>query len=163
MNYNIRLAKKEDVVECRKLADFANELMLSRGNPQWSCGYPQIEILYNDVELKRLYVVEDNEELVAMIVIQKEKDDTYEKYNFWTDGPYISVHRIVSKRSGLGRYLINMAIEEAKKIGVNVRLDTHVKNIDMQKLVKSLGFILVGETDQKYIDKTLALTYELIL
>ncbi len=163
MSYNIRLAKKEDVVECRKLADFANDLMLSRGNPQWSCGYPQIEILYNDVELNRLYVAEDNGEIVAMVVIQKEKDEIYEKYNFWTEGPYISVHRIVSKRSGLGRYLIQMAIDEAKKIGANVRLDTHVKNINMQKLIESLGFILVGETDQKYIDKTLALTYELIL
>ena len=163
MNYKIRLAKKEDVIECRKLADFANELMLSRGNPQQSCGYPQIEILYNDVELNRLYVAEDEGEIVAMVVIQKELDETYERYHFWTEGPYLSVHRIVSKRSGLGRYLIQMAIDEAKKMGINVRLDTHVKNINMRKLVESLGFIYVGETEQNYIDETLALTYELVL
>lgn len=163
MNYNIRIAQKEDVIECRKLADFANQLMLSRGNPQWSCGYPQIEILYNDVEKKQLYVVEENNELIAMIVIQKEKDENYEKYNFWTKGKYISVHRIVSKRSGLGKYLLNIAIDMAKEIGANVRLDTHIKNIHMQRLVESLNFVKVGETDQNYIDNTLAPTYELVL
>ncbi len=162
MEYNIRKAKKDDVVECRKLADFANELMLSRNNPQWSCGYPEIEILYNDVKLQQLYVVHDKDELVGMIAIQEIKDDIYEKYNFWSEGEYISVHRIVSKRSNLGKYLIQMAIDMAKEKGVNVRIDTHVKNIHMQKLIESLGFVLVGETEQNYIDKTLALTYELV-
>lgn len=56
-----------------------------------------------------------------------------------------------------------MAIDMAKEIGANVRLDTHIKNIHMQELVKSLGFVEVGETEQGYIDNTLAITYELVL
>lgn len=163
MNYNIRKATLSDVKECRLLADYANELMLKRNNPQWSCGYPEIEILYDDVKKEQLYVAFENNELIGMVVIQKSKDDIYEKYNFWSDGPYISVHRIVSKRSGLGKYFLNMAIDMAKEIGANVRLDTHIKNIHMQALVESLNFVVVGETEQGYIDNTLAITYELVL
>jgi len=163
MNYNIRKATQSDVIGCRLLADFANELMLKRNNPQWSCGYPEIEILYDDVKKEQLYVAYEENELIGMVVIQKSKDEIYEKYDFWSEGPYLSVHRIVSKRSGLGKYFINMAIDMAKEIGANVRLDTHIKNIHMQELVKSLGFVEVGETEQGYIDNTLAITYELVL
>ncbi len=162
MNYNIRKAIESDVIGCRLLADYANELMLKRNNPQWSCGYPQIEILYDDVKKEQLYVAYEGNELIGMVVIQKSKDEIYEKYDFWSDGPYLSVHRIVSKRSGLGKYFINMAIDMAKEIGANVRLDTHIKNVHMQELVKSLGFVEVGETEQGYIDNTLAITYELV-
>jgi len=162
MNYNIRKAIESDVIGCRLLADYANELMLKRNNPQWSCGYPQIEILYDDVKKEQLYVAYEGNELIGMVVIQKSKDEIYEKYDFWSDGPYLSVHRIVSKRSGLGKYFINMAIDMAKEIGANVRLDTHKKNVHMQELVKSLGFVEVGETEQGYIDNTLAITYELV-
>ncbi|NCD05403.1 MAG: GNAT family N-acetyltransferase [Spirochaetia bacterium] len=163
MNYNIRKATQSDVIGCRLLADYANELMLKRNNPQWSCGYPEIEILYDDVKKEQLYVAYEENELIGMVVIQKSKDKIYEKYDFWSEGPYLSVHRIVSKRSGLGKYFINMAIDMAKEIGANVRLDTHIKNIHMQELVKSLGFVEVGETEQGYIDNTLAITYELVL
>ncbi len=163
MNYNIRKATQSDVIGCRLLADYANELMLKRNNPQWSCGYPEIEILYDDVKKEQLYVAYEENELIGMVVIQKSKDEIYEKYDFWSEGPYLSVHRIVSKRSGLGKYFINMAIDMAKEIGANVRLDTHIKNIHMQELVKSLGFVEVGETEQGYIDNTLAITYELVL
>lgn len=163
MNYNIRKATQSDVIGCRLLADFANELMLKRNNPQWSCGYPEIEILYDDVKKEQLYVAYEENELIGMVVIQKSKDEIYEKYDFWSEGPYLSVHRIVSKRSGLGKYFINMAIDMAKEIGANVRLDTHIKNIRMQELVKSLGFVEVDETEQGYIDNTLAITYELVL
>ncbi|MGD1822074.1 MAG: GNAT family N-acetyltransferase [Pleomorphochaeta sp.] len=163
MDYKIRKATKEDVINCRKLADFANELMIKRNNPQWSCGYPEIEILYKDVEIGQLFVAEENDELVGMVAIQKRKDDIYENYDFWSEGPYISIHRVVSKRSGLGRVLINMGIEMAKEIGANVRIDTHIKNIKMQALIESLGFSYVGKTEQNYIDKTLAITYELVI
>ncbi len=163
MNYNIRKATQSDVIGCRLLADYANELMLKRNNPQWSCGYPEIEILFDDVKKEQLYVAYEENELIGMVVIQKSKDEIYEKYDFWSEGPYLSVHRIVSKRSGLGKYFINMAIDMAKEIGANVRLDTHIKNIHMQELVKSLGFVEVGETEQGYIDNTLAITYELVL
>lgn len=97
MNYNIRKATQSDVIGCRLLADFANELMLKRNNPQWSCGYPEIEILYDDVKKEQLYVAYEENELIGMVVIQKSKDEIYEKYDFWSEGPYLSVHRIVSK------------------------------------------------------------------
>jgi ribosomal protein S18 acetylase RimI-like enzyme len=162
MDYKIRKATYDDIDECMDLAKFANQLMLSRGNPQWNCGYPTTEILKRDVDKDQLIVAVENNEIVAMMALLFEKDEIYERYDFWTEGPYISVHRVVSKRRGLGRKLLTLAIEKAKEMGINIRIDTHPKNIHMQRLVESLGFIKVGEVDQKYSDQSLALSYELL-
>ena len=163
MDYEIREASFDDIDKCMELASFACKLMVSRNNPQWLNGYPTAEILEDDVLNHQLYVAFDKDELVAMAAIQEKKDEIYEEYDFWTKGPYISVHRVASRRSGLGRYFLNMAIDKAKKIGANVRIDTHIKNLHMQALIESLGFVAVGETDYGYIDNTLAKTYELVL
>jgi ribosomal protein S18 acetylase RimI-like enzyme len=163
MDLQIKKATYDDIDECMELADFANKLMLSRNNPQWDCGYPTAEILREDVDKNQLIIALENEEIVGMLVIQLDKDEIYEEYDFWSPGDYISVHRVVSKRRGLGRKLLNLSIEKAKEMGVNVRIDTHVKNLNMLALIESLGFVEVGLTKQGYIDSTLAPTYELVL
>ncbi len=163
MNYKIRKATYSDIDECMELARFANTLMLSRSNPQWSRGYPTVDILKDDVDKNQLILVLEEEKVVAMMALLFEKDSLYEEYDFWTPGKYFSVHRVISQRSGLGRKMLTLAIETAKKRGANVRIDTHVKNLNMQALLESLGFEKVGEVEQNYSDKTLALAYELIL
>jgi RimJ/RimL family protein N-acetyltransferase len=163
MDYKIRKATYDDIDECMELAHFANQLMLSRNNPQWDRGYPTVEILKKDVDKNQLIIALENDEIVAMMALLEEKDEIYEKYDFWTEGPYISVHRLVSKRRGLGKRFLTLAIDRAKEIGTNVRIDTHVKNVHMQRLIESLDFQKVGEVDQNYIDHSLAISYELIL
>lgn len=163
MDYIFRKATYVDIDECLDLAYFANQLMLKRNNPQWSMGYPTADILKEDVDNNQLIVVLEQDEIVGMMALVKGKDPLYEEYDFWTPGKYFSVHRVISKRSGLGRKLLNLAIDEAIKQGANVRIDTHVKNLNMQSLIESCGFKRVGLVDQNYTDHTLALSYELIL
>jgi len=163
MDYIFKKATYDDIEDCLQLAYFANQLMLKRNNPQWSMGYPTKEILTEDVDKNQLIVVLEENKIVAMMALVKEKDSLYEEYDFWTPGKYISVHRVVSRRSGLGRKLLNLAIDKAKKMGANVRIDTHVKNLHMQSLIESLNFKKVGEVAQPFTDNTLALSYELVL
>jgi len=163
MDFFFRKATYDDIDECMDLAYFANQLMLKRNNPQWSMGYPTVEILKEDVDNDQLIVVLEENKIVGMMALVKEKDSLYEEYDFWTPGKYFSIHRVISTRSGLGRILLNLAIDEAKKMGANVRIDTHVKNLHMQALIESCGFKRVGLVDQNYTDHTLALSYELVL
>ncbi len=93
--------------------------MSKRNNPQWDNGYPQLELIKEDIEKQRLYVsgLKENENnLLAMAVIDIEKDSLYETYSFWSKKNYLSIHRVISMYSGLGRFMIDFGIEKSKKL-----------------------------------------------
>ena len=58
------------------------------------------------------------------------------------DTPYGVIHRLASDGSqkGTGSFCINWAYEQCK----HIRIDTHIDNTIMQKLVEKLGFIHCG-------------------
>lgn len=162
----VRKATFDDFEDIKVLIERARALMVQRNNPQWSEGYPPLDLIKEDIEKQRLYVsslASSENEIKAMIVIQEEKDPIYDEYDFWSPGKYVSFHRIISFYSGMGKYLIKMGIEEAKESGRNARIDTHEKNIHMQKLIESLGFKFVGKVDFEYSDKALSYGYEIVV
>lgn len=163
-NFIIRKAVNKDLKAIEEIIEKAQNLMLKRNNPQWSDGYPQLDLIKEDIKLGRLYVASLKNgpfKIVGMIVIQEEKDLWYEKYDFWSEGEYICLHRVISLYSGLGRFFFNYATEKAKKENKYIRVDTHEKNYKMQNLIESFGFKEVGRVDCGYNDYSLAKAYEL--
>jgi ribosomal protein S18 acetylase RimI-like enzyme len=140
--------------------------MQDRDNPQWDTGYPQLALLIEDIKHSRLYFAYDEVDplnIIGMAVFQKEKDSEYEKENFWKlDGDYICIHRLVSIKKGLGKFILSEGLKLAKKEGKFVRIDTHPKNIPMQSLIRSFGFTVCGSFYQaEYIDGVDAIAFEI--
>jgi GNAT superfamily N-acetyltransferase len=164
--FKIRLAVTGEEDKATKIGDKGRSLMQNIGNPQWDTGYPQLERLIEDIELSRLYFAYDDEEpfnIIGMAVFQKEKDTEYEAENFWKlNDDYISIHRLVSLKKGIGKFIISEGMKLAKEEGKLVRIDTHPKNFPMLSLIRSFGFSSCGNFYQaEYIDGVDAIAFEI--
>ena len=163
----LRKAIEGEEKKALEIGNLGRKIMQSRSNPQWDTGYPQIDLLTEDIKIGRLYFAFDNnnsEEILGMAVFQEEKDAGYEAESFWTlKGDYISIHRLVALKNGVGRFLIKEGLKLAKSDNKIVRIDTHPKNKAMRKLIESCGFTSCGSFYQEeYIDGLYAIAYELL-
>ncbi len=165
-DFRLRVATESDLKTAKDIADKGRAIMNKRDNPQWDTGYPWEDLLLEDIKLNRLYFAYDNcspSDILGMAVFQKEKDPDYEGECFWAfNEPYICIHRLVSLQKGIGKFIISEGIALAKRESKCVRIDTHPKNIHMQRLISSFDFHLRGSFYQEgYIDGAYALAYEL--
>ena len=142
----IRLATYEDIPYLLPIYDDARIFMASYGNnQQWQNGYPSEEDLTKDILKKELYVLEMDDEIVASFVMYEHEDPCYKVIydgEWLNDEPYVVLHRVaISIRK---KHLGDRIVAYAFKQGKNIRMDTHEKNIPMQRLLQRNGFVRTG-------------------
>ena len=75
---NIRPAVQADLDEIEQIYSNARRFMADNGNPtQWVNGYPQRELLEEDIRLGKLYVAQKENELYGVFVFVIGADPTY--------------------------------------------------------------------------------------
>ena len=122
--------------------DPARDFMAQSGNPtQWGDGYPQGELLEEDIALGRLWVAAEGEVLQGVFVFCPGPEPIYEESPdaCWPqDGPYWVIHRIASAglRKGAGSDCIRWCLGRC----ASLRIDTHPDNLPMQRTLEKLGF-----------------------
>lgn len=148
----IRKAEIKDLEEIMKIYSYARKFMAEHGNKeQWGDGYPQEELVRQDIEKEELFVCMQGEKIACVFTFFIGEDDTYKKIYesacnkecAWKkDGPYAVVHRVASAEGtkGAPTFSINWCYEQFK----NLRMDTHEKNIPMQNFLKKAGFEYCG-------------------
>ncbi|WP_138159630.1 GNAT family N-acetyltransferase [Peptoniphilus catoniae] len=119
-------------------------------------------------DISKIYLIEDNKEVVAtalLIDYDKDYDKIYEG-SWISSGKYFAVHRFVTsslhRQKGLASYLL----EEIEKIALkdsvkSIRIDTHEDNIPMQKFLLKSGFIKCGIVYLRKSGKRIAFEKEL--
>lgn len=90
----IRFAVENDIDTIDKLRDNINKNLLSQGFNQWNNGYPNKDVFLEDIELGTQFVLEDKDNLLGIIAINKTKNPNFFKANFQdaTDN-----HRVISR------------------------------------------------------------------
>lgn len=143
---NIRKACIEDLPEMLEIYDLARKFMAQTGNPtQWKNGYPQEELLRQDIAEGISFVGEMDGHLEAVFVYFEGDDPTYhviEQGNWINDAPYGVVHRVASRGTvkGAGTQCILWGFEQCG----NLRMDTHDDNKVMQHVLEKNGFVKCG-------------------
>ncbi len=139
----IRKAVHADLDEVMDIYEAARGIMRSSGNVnQWVNGYPQRDVLEQDINRGELYVAESDGKLCAVFMFTLRDDPTYayvEDGAWPNDMPYGTIHRLGS--SGKVRGVGGACIEFCKERIANVRADTHADNLIMQNLLKKHGFV----------------------
>lgn len=142
----IRGAQLSDLVEIMRIYRSAKEYMDATGNPtQWKNGYPSEDIVYNDIANKKLYVICDCDEVHAVFYFAIEEEITYRKIfgGAWkSDAPYGVIHRVAS--DGKIRGVVEKCVTYCKGYINNLRIDTHERNLPMQKALERVGFERCG-------------------
>lgn len=146
----IRKSKLEDLDRIMEIYVFAREFMAKNGNPnQWGpTNWPPEGLIENDIKTGNSYVcITPEDEIIGTFFFIQGKDiePTYAEIadGTWLDNsPYGVIHRLASdgSKKGIGSFCIKWVYEQCN----HIRIDTHIDNIVMQKLVEKLGFIHCG-------------------
>jgi len=144
---HIRKTRAEDVDDVMRIYDAARMFMRNHGNAtQWSNGYPDRELVLEDVEAGRSYVGTDSLGRPHMaFVFAVGEDPTYqliEQGQWLNEQPYGVIHRIGSDGEQKGAF--RACLEFCRQIIPNIRIDTHEHNLTMRHLLESCGFRYCG-------------------
>ena len=151
----ITRAKSRNINELIDLFSEARETISRLGIDQWQNGYPSKEIIEEDIELNRLYVVMSDNKLCGTFVMINDGEPTYDHIfnGNWLTGndstSYIAIHRVAiavaARGQGISTKIINYAIEYAKSLSRDsLRIDTHEGNIVMRRMLEKHGFKYCG-------------------
>ena len=143
-NKTIRRASLADMERILEIYAIARKFMADNGNPtQWKDGYPQREMLEEDIRLERLYVVEAHDiRGVFMFTLGDDPTYTYIEGAWSSTEPYGVIHRIAVARPGQG--IIAKIFDWALAQCPNLRIDTHVDNAPMRRALEKYGFQYCG-------------------
>lgn len=147
----IRLARMGELSQILAVYDEARGFMAENGNPdQWGkSGYPDEELLRRDITLERLYVIIRDGRIAAAFVLFEGDEPTYRviRGGAWpNDKPYLTVHRLGSLKNerGTARECLDYAASICRKKGLELRADTHEKNLPVRHILEKYGFYYCG-------------------
>ncbi len=149
----LRPTTSADIARVMEILADGRASLADLGIDQWQNGYPNREMVEDDVARGIGYVVEDGRgRLLATCAIDLGGEPTYDAIDgAWLttstsyEPRYAAIHRVaVSRdvlRGGLGRFMFCEAERIARSRGAeSVRVDTHSGNVRMRALLESLGY-----------------------
>ncbi len=144
----IRKSKIEDLARLMELFAEARATIGALGIDQWQDGYPNEQVVMEDIMLGRSYCMEQDGQLWGTFVLVPEEPC----YDCITQGrwrsneeDYIAIHRVavaVAKRGqGLPGMMMSYAADCAVVLGrCALRIDTHRGNVVMRRMLEKQGF-----------------------
>ncbi len=143
----IRLADKSEIDTILSIFEAARTFMRTNGNQtQWTNGYPQKELMLDEIESKHCYVCLNEEmEIVGTFCYIEGIEPTYdyiENGEWLNDEPYATIHRVAS--NGKVRGILEICLDWSFTQKNNIRIDTHEDNTLMRNKVINYGFTTCG-------------------
>jgi GNAT superfamily N-acetyltransferase len=137
------------------------------GSAQWQDGYPNPEVVTQDIEKGVGYVLTLEKKIIAYsaILINDEPEYANLKGKWITNGDFIVFHRIAVAESFLGKGVAKAlfsAIEEFARQNhiYSIKADTNYDNAAMLALFEKTGYVYCGEvyfrgSERKAFEKVL--------
>lgn len=159
----IRKANISDLEACYACILDAKAFLKESGSTQWNDpddDYPNKNTILDDIKNGNCYIYENNNEILGMCVYIVGEDENYKEINgSWISkqSPYLTIHRIAVRcdmhGKGISKVLIDFGIDMMNNLNLNsIKVDTHILNIPMQKLLEHKGFKRCGEITLLRVD-----------
>lgn len=171
-NIYLRQATPDDLPRIIDIIDGAKKTLRDRGVEQWQQGYPNEEILKQDIQEDISYVLVLNGTVVGTAALQQGYDKNYQEMNSgsWdsdSDVTYSIIHHIAIEADHQGEHLSSALIQQlftmSNYLGYrDVRIDTHPDNLVMQHIIISNGFEEKGTITMDE-DDGVRLAYQILL
>lgn len=144
----IRKATLHDIERLITLSNQAKIYLKALGVDQWQDGYPNHHIFEMDITAKQSYVVIEDGDVIGSFMFSLAPDPTYtliEGGSWRSEGVYGVMHRIMVdddyKGKGISDFIIQEAIQMCQKgHATSLRVDTHLDNRVMQRMLERNGF-----------------------
>jgi len=147
----IRLATSSDLHTIKKLTEACAVAMQDKGIFQWNEHYPSLKKLESDVDRNELYVLENSDKLLGLIVLTHIMDEEYIPISWLTaNSKNLYIHRLATDPAtwgkGSGKKLMNFAEDFARENNYeSVRLDTFSQNKRNQRFYEARGYQKLGD------------------
>ncbi|MDO1605747.1 GNAT family N-acetyltransferase [Lactobacillus sp. YT155] len=168
----VRKAEEKDLDRIVEIIDSAKVTLKKRGVDQWQDGYPDHDILRQDLKDGITYLLIFNNEIVGTAALNQGIDENYQviEDGEWmpeSNDVYTVIHRIAVDANYAGNNLadtfIHHLITISLMLGYNdVRIDTHFENLAMQHVIEKNGFDKRGVI-RMFADRQPRYAYQMIL
>ena len=167
MDYSFRKANLEDLPGIWEILKGAIQRRKEDGSDQWQDGYPNPEVIRNDIDRGVGYVLSDGDVIAAYCAILINDEPAYAALEgkWLTDGDFVVYHRVAVSEKHLGRGLAQQLLKHiehfARQQGIiSIKADTNFDNPGMLRLFEKLGYHYCGEvtfrgTPRKAFEKVL--------
>ena len=165
--FSFRSATLEDLSAIMSIIAQARSAIARLGIDQWQDGYPQAELIRQDIALHRAILMEVEAQPAGYMVPLMEAEPVYACIDgqWLSDAPYLTVHRMAvgdgHRGRGLGAQMLSFAENCAREHGLSsVRVDTHRGNRAMRALLTKCGYQLCGEVTYETQGDPIRVAYE---
>ena len=141
----IRLAFPNEVEAIMQLIEEAKKCLAEAGSTQWQNGYPNEEVIIDDIISGQAYVALDEGDLLAYAAVTRSPEEAYEAIydGAWegSETEYLVFHRIAVAKDVQGQGVAQTFLEGLIEgfDYVDFRSDTHAQNKAMQHIFEKLG------------------------
>ena len=147
----LRLAKEYEAQIGADLIDEGRAHQREQGFIQWIDGYPNVEVIADDIKLNRGYLLTDNQIPIGYMCIDFHGEPVYNDLEgkWLTSQKYVVIHRMTIGDAGRGKGAAREAFRLVKELCItrdvhSIRIDTHEANKKMQHVLAREGFRYCG-------------------
>lgn len=152
MEYTFRKAHIDDLNPVWEILQQAIQRRKEDGSRQWQDGYPNPQVVQNDIEKGIGYVLTD-EEIVAgysAVLINDEPAYAGIEGQWLTNGDFVVVHRVAISDDYLGKGLAAQILKHIEQFALDnninsIKVDTNFDNPAMLRIFEKLGYVYCGE------------------
>jgi RimJ/RimL family protein N-acetyltransferase len=151
MDYQFRPAKISESFEIWQILKDAIQQRKEDGSNQWQDGYPNMDVVKNDIERKIGFVLTQNDNIIGYtaIIINDEPDYINIEGKWLTNQEFMVYHRVaISKKflaKGMAKKMMKLIEEYALSKNIySLKADTNHDNIPMLKIFEKMGYSFCG-------------------
>ncbi|MBK1813589.1 GNAT family N-acetyltransferase [Clostridium sp. YIM B02505] len=147
-----RRTVEADISSIMNIIKQAQTYFKENGIDQWQNGYPNEEVIKNDIENEHSHVLLKDNNVVGTAAISFDGEKTYDNIHegqWLSNDAFAVIHRIAVDNEYKGLGLSAIIIKAVEELCINkgvhsIKVDTHEENLSMQRLLKKNGFQYCG-------------------
>lgn len=148
----LRKTRQEEINKVLNIIDEAKETLKKNNINQWQNGYPNKDVILNDIKKSESYVLDHDGEIIGTTALSFNGEKTYDKIyegKWLSNGAYAVIHRIavvkIEGLKGIGTEILKKSEEICLSKGIrNIKIDTHKDNKAMQGLLLKNNYEYCG-------------------
>lgn len=166
----IRHAQLSDLSAIWQIIQDAIQARKEEGSDQWQDGYPNPQVLEDDIQKAYAYVLCSKDEILAYaaLIFGEDPEPAYASIDgaWLSNQPYVVVHRVATAKKHKGKGIATYLFREIEKIALeksyfSIKVDTNYDNLAMLKLLDNLeysycGIVVLPGGERKAYEKILS-------
>lgn len=152
MNHNLRKATKSEIPQIWVILQQAIARRKEDGSNQWQDGYPNPDVIQNDIHKNAGYVLTDGDIILGYCAILINDEPEYQKIKgkWLTNDDFVVFHRVAISEKHLGKGFAKKLLGFIEEFTTSnniysLKADTNYDNFAMMAIFEKLGYRYCGE------------------